>query len=276
MSTPLRPVTERPKGVVAPTSASRKFRLARYQPPAGLAAFLDHAWLVEWDLRGQPAYTQRTLPYPCVNLVFDAGRTALFGVVRGAFDYTLAGRGRALGLRFRPGAFRAVLGRPVHTVTDRVLPLPAVFAGLDDEAAAGFERAVLEAGDDAAMVAAAADFLQPRLPPPDARVESLQAILAQAAGDGLLTRVEALAERAGMSVRALQQCFADYLGVSPKWVVRRYRLHEAADRLAGGEAVDLAQLAQSLGYYDQAHFTRDFQRLVGQPPHAYRRQEAGA
>ena len=183
MSTPLRPVTERPKGVVAPTSASRKFRTARYQPPAGTAAFLDHAWLVEWDLRGQPAYTQRTC-LSCVNLVFDAGRTALFGVVRGAFDYTLAGRGRALGLRFRPGAFRAVLGRPVHTVTDRVLPLPAVFAGLDDEAAAGFERAVLEAGDDAAMVAAAADFLQPRLPPPDARVESLQAIRRRPPGMG--------------------------------------------------------------------------------------------
>jgi len=275
MSAPLHAVSERPKGVVAPALASQVFRLARYQPPPELAPFLDHFWLVAWDLRDKPAYTQRTLPYPCVNLVFDAGRTAVFGVVRGAFDYTLAGKGCALGLRFRPGAFRALLGRPVHTITDRVLPLPAVFAGVREDAVAGIERNVLDAGDDAAMVGAAAAFLRTRLPAPDARVEALQAILAQASGDPLLTRVEWLAERAGMSVRALQQLFSDYVGVSPKWVIRRYRLHEAADRLAGGEAIDMAQLAHSLGYYDQAHFTHDFQRLVGLPPQSYRRQSAG-
>jgi len=276
MSASLQAVSERPKGVVAPALASQVFRLARYQPPPELAPFLDHFWLVVWDLRGKPAYTQRTLPYPCVNLVFDAGRTAVFGVVRGAFDYTLSGKGCALGLRFRPGAFRALLGRPVHTITDRVLPLPEVFAGLREDAVGDIERSVLGAGDDAAMIAAAAEFLLPRLPAPDPRVEALQAIMALANEDPLLTRVEWLAERAGMSVRALQQLFSDYVGVSPKWVIRRYRLHEAADRLAGGEAVDLARLAHSLGYYDQAHLTRDFQRLVGQSPHAYRRQQAGA
>jgi AraC-like DNA-binding protein len=71
-------------------------------------------------------------------------------------------------------------------------------------------------------------------------------------------------------VRSLQQLFSEYLGVSPKWVLRRFRLQEAADRLAGGEELDLAALALSLGYFDQAHFTSDFRKLVGEPPARYR------
>lgn len=70
--------------------------------------------------------------------------------------------------------------------------------------------------------------------------------------------------------RALQRLFSDYVGVSPKWVIRRLRLHQAAFRLASAEAFDLARLAQELGYFDQAHFTRDFTNLVGRPPAQYR------
>jgi AraC-like DNA-binding protein len=76
-----------------------------------------------------------------------------------------------------------------------------------------------------------------------------------------------------MGVRSLQQLFSDYVGVSPKWVLRRFRLHEAADRLASGEEPDLAALAHSLGYFDQAHFTADFRKLVGQTPANYRKAE---
>jgi AraC-like DNA-binding protein len=267
MTAPLQSVTERPKGVVDPAAARRMFRLERYRAEGPFAAFLDHYWLVAWDLTGQPPYVQRTLPYPCVNLVFDAGKSGVFGVVRGSFEYTLQGRGCALGLRFRPGAFRALLGRPVNTITDRVLPLSALFGG----DGAMHERRVLDAADDAGMIAAANALLAPRLPPPDPQVDRLNALLQRAAHDRQLTRVEQLAEHAGLGPRALQRLFADFVGVSPKWVIRRYRLHDAADRLAQGEAVDLADLAQSLGYYDQAHFTRDFRMLVGRPPAEYRK-----
>jgi AraC-like DNA-binding protein len=91
-----------------------------------------------------------------------------------------------------------------------------------------------------------------------------------------LTQVEELAASAGIGVRALQQLFSDYVGVSPKWVLRRYRLHEAADRLANGEEIDLSELALGLGYFDQAHFTSDFHKLVGKPPAQYRRAAQAA
>jgi AraC-like DNA-binding protein len=60
------------------------------------------------------------------------------------------------------------------------------------------------------------------------------------------------------------------VGVSPKWVMRRARLHEAALRADGGEPVDWAALAFDLGYADQAHLTREFTATIGVPPSRYR------
>lgn len=263
----LSPTRNPPKGVVNPGTASKKFRLQRYQPSLDLASFLDHFWIVEWDLRDQPPYVQRTMPYPCVNVVFDAARTGVFGVPSGAFDYELRQTGKVLGLRFRAGAFRAFLGRPVHTITDQVLPLSSVFPwdGVLTE------RAVLSGRDDVEMIAAATTLLSPVLPPADPQVERIAAILRIVEQSPGLTRVEKLAARAGIGLRSMQQLFSEYVGVSPKWVIRRFRLHEAARQLAGGKAVDLTDLALSLGYYDQAHFTSDFHKLVGHSPAQYQR-----
>ena len=69
----------------------------------------------------------------------------------------------------------------------------------------------------------------------------------------------------------LQRLFGRYVGVSPKWVIQRYRLHEAAEQLATGESVSQTELALNLGYSDQAHFIRDFKAIVGVSPAAYAR-----
>jgi AraC-like DNA-binding protein len=259
-------VQDRAKGVVAPALAGKMFRMGRYLPPPDLAPFVEHYWIVEWDLRGQPPYVQRTLPYPSVHVVFDRARSGVFGVPTGAFDYALKEAGKVCGLKFRPGAFRSLLGRPVHTITDQVLPLSSVF-GWDDAAA---QSTVLEQADDAGMIGAANTLLRAALPQPDPQVERIAAILRAVEATPGLTRVEALADSAGLGVRSLQQLFSEYVGVSPKWVIRRFRLHEAADRLAHGTEVDLSALALGLGYFDQAHFTSDFRRLVGQAPGRYR------
>ena len=65
--------------------------------------------------------------------------------------------------------------------------------------------------------------------------------------------------------------FADFVGVGPKWVLKRYRMHEAAERIASGEAGDGASLALDLGYFDQSHFIRGFTAQIGLSPSAYER-----
>jgi len=121
------------------------------------------------------------------------------------------------------------------------------------------------------MIERATGFLVARMPPSDTNVERVASLAASIMSDHAITRVEHLVAATGIEVRALQRLFREYVGVSPKWTINRYRLHEALERIAAGEAVDWSALALDLGYFDQAHFIRDFRRLVGVSPGAYAR-----
>jgi AraC-like DNA-binding protein len=122
-----------------------------------------------------------------------------------------------------------------------------------------------------AIVAALKFFLRERRPVPDDNIEIVRRIAAQIAVEPQWTRVEQVAHACDMGVRSLRRLFGEYVGVSPKWVIQRYRLHEAAARIAATATPDWADLALSLGYANQAHFIRDFKKLVGTSPADYRK-----
>lgn len=266
-----KPDTRLPKGVLDPAAATQRIRLETFAPAAPLNDFVDYFWVVEWNLTGQVAQTQRVLPYPNAHLVFDQGQTAIHGVVRGAFIRKVGGAGRVLGVRFKPGGLRPFIKQPLARLADRTMPVDEVLQIPAGEA----EQHVLRQPDDLTMVGAAQSLLQAVLPACDQRaLLAEQAVQAAAATGGPLS-VQALAAQAGIEVRSLQRLFSDYVGVSPKWVIQRYRLQEATWRLAAREPVDLAALATELGFFDQAHFTRNFTRLVGQSPLAYWKSQQG-
>ena len=119
------------------------------------------------------------------------------------------------------------------------------------------------------MTGFAEALLHSVLPERDPLAEQAVALVSRITDDPGLRRVDQLSAESGMTARSLQRLFADYVGVSPKWVMRRARLHEAAEHADSGEPVDWAALASDLGYADQAHLTRDFTVTIGVPPTRY-------
>ena len=87
--------------------------------------------------------------------------------------------------------------------------------------------------------------------------------------------MEQLAAASGFTLRMLQRHFRTYVGASPKWVLQRYRLHEANERLKANPGLALADLAAELGYVDQPHFVRDFNAVLGVTPGAYAKAVRG-
>jgi AraC-like DNA-binding protein len=253
------------RGVLRPDLAARRFTLDRYLPSAALAPFVEYHWVLHWDLRGQPPHEQTILPHPNVNLSFEPSGTAIYGVDRRLFTRSLRGRGQVLGVRFRAGGFRPFWGAPVSQLTDRVVPTARLFG----PAAESARQEIMRADDDASMVCAAEGLLLSARPAPDPVGSQAAALVGLVVADPSLRRVGQLACASGLTVRGLQRLFADYVGVSPKWVMRRARLHEAAARADSGEHVDWAELAADLGYADQAHLTRDFTATLGVPPTRY-------
>jgi AraC-like DNA-binding protein len=103
---------------------------------------------------------------------------------------------------------------------------------------------------------------------------SVRDLVERLQSDQTLLRVEDVARLLGVDQRTLQRRFREYVGVSPNGVVQRYRLHEAAERLKAG-ASSLASVAAELGYADQAHFARDFNKWIGRTPTAFVARESG-
>lgn len=107
-------------------------------------------------------------------------------------------------------------------------------------------------------------------------MEVINRIVDRIIADREITRVEDIVSRFDLGKRTLQRIFRRYVGVSPKWVIRRYRLIEAAGRLANGKAANWSAMALNLGYFDQAHFINDFKALVGTSPAEYVRKASSA
>ncbi len=264
-----RPKREPPRGILHVPAALPVGGHSRYPPAEALAPFVEHYWTVEWDLAAPQ--TAETLPHPSVHIVLEADRAEVYGVMRGRFTRTLRGQGRVIGIKFRPGGFRAFVASPVAEFTDRKLPLQQVF-GL---AAAEPEQQALAQRDHRQAIAVLEAFLLQCAPRPDPSIAVASQICERIAADRAIVRVEQVAAAFAIGVRKLQRLFGDYVGVSPKWVIQRYRLHEAAARMATGAAIDWPDIALELGYADQAHFIRDFKKLVGRSPGDYLRNLTG-
>ncbi len=236
-----------------------------YEPPGDLAFFVERYWTIRWDFRDQPPYATEHLPDPSVHLIVENGLSGIFGPARGRFTRLVEGAGFAFCIKFRPGAFYPFVSFPISRLANKTVSLQDVFG----EAGSALETAIRATADDEEMIAAAEKFLRSRNPLPDESVALLHQIIARIATDREITGTSDLQNQFNLTVRTLQRLFHRYVGVSPSWVIRRYRLHEAVARLERGEIVDWPGLAVDLGYFDQAHFIKDFKKMIGVSPGKY-------
>ncbi|MBD3925581.1 helix-turn-helix transcriptional regulator [Nocardioides cavernae] len=250
------------------TSVSRPSPpIHRYGPSERLVGLVERYWIPVWSL-AEPS-TQSTLQHPVCLVVVSNTYARFYGVSRGRSSVTLEGDGWAVGTMLSPAAGRLVLGRSVAEVTDTWVELadlvtdPAVVAGV---------RAAMEDDphDPAAHLAAIAHletWLTTHLPV-DASGLLVNRLVAWLGDHPEVTRVDDLAREAGLSERSLQRLVEQRIGLSPKWLLQRRRLHDAVEALKAGRGT-LAEVAADLGYADQAHFTHDFRTVTGMTPGEY-------
>lgn len=279
---------ESTRGILRPGEGLTHFALDRAAPPPDLAPFVDRLWTVRWDLPAGVRFPQEILPFPCVNVACEDRRVArgpvdevgrapppappgrrffVHGPGTRRFVALLEGRGWVAGARFRPASFSLFTAAPMRTLLDRILPAEEVMRVPPPAVPA----------DPVAAREALIAWLRAHLPIPHSEeVERANRLVERAQADRALSTAEALARAAGISVRSLHRLLERRLGVSSKWIVRRARVQDAADRVARGEVVDWAAVAAELGYHDQAHLIRDFKAQIGFTPAAYARRCAAA
>lgn len=258
-------MTTRTHGILNPRAGEGVFTLDRRLPAPDLEAFVEHYWIVRWQLRGRPPFAQETLPHPNVNLVIGTHRPGVHGIGTKRFVAELEGEGFVVGVKFQPSGFYPFYGRDVIELRGRELPVAEVF-GADG---AVLDADVMAAPTDDARIERIERFLCSREPASDQLAALSARAVALARADPSLSRASELATHLGVSPRTLERTFRRYVGVGPKWILRRFRVHEACERIAAGAPPCWSALAAELGYFDQAHFIRDFKSQVGRTPVEY-------
>ena len=222
------------RGVLKSPPAAGQFRHARRSSSPELAHCITHYWMVSWDLRGLPPHMPETLPHPNVHAIFEPGGSIVAGVATAKFTRVLEGQSHVFGVKFTPGGFRPLLKAPVSSLANRTIPVRSVFG--NDVAA--LEAVLVSSSTEDEKVEAANAFFRALIPPPDETMALAGQLVNRILSEPDIKTVDDLVSRTGIGKRSLQRLFNEYVGVNPKWVIRRYRLHDLVERFNSGEQVD--------------------------------------
>ncbi|MCR8643449.1 helix-turn-helix domain-containing protein [Paenibacillus sp. N1-5-1-14] len=262
----MQPVTPMPSmGILHVQASTQKFALTRHAPSEDLSPFVKHYWIVNWDLTGQDPYVQHTVPNPCVNLIFEPHTSAFYGLAKQKNTKQLEGASSAFGVKFKPGGFYPFVKWPVSALTNRSIELDEVF-NID---VSDFQAKLFSASSPEDQIEMVEHLLRQHLPEPDPTANTALQMVEYIQDNRDITKVDEVCEHFQINKRTMQRIFNQYVGVSPKWVIRLSRLQNAAETIDRCSHQDLLQLTTDLGYFDQSHFIKDFKSIIGQTPEAY-------
>lgn len=225
-------------------------RYAETLPPAALHGLLRRVWTFRQAGQTAPALI---LPDGCVDLIWDGARLIVAGPDRVAAPAALAADAQLTGVRLAAGAGAALLGCPLHALTDQRVPLQALW---------GRQADALEAR--LSTTPAPAQVLCEAVARRGAIPDRAMATLFQRLSAGDAPRVPMLARELGMSARALRRRCRDAFGYGPKTLDRILRLQRLL-RLAGTQR-SLTDAALAADYADAAHLVHDARDLTGLAP----------
>ncbi|MDT0276591.1 helix-turn-helix transcriptional regulator [Blastococcus goldschmidtiae] len=246
-------------------------RMHRYEAAREFTGLLQWFWIPVWSVPPGQEAPQKVLQYPNSLIVVAQDYARFYGVVSGLSTTTLSGDGWAVGVACAPSAGFLLTGAPMAAYTDRAVDVGEV---LGDAGRILTDRVRTAMADDpadptahAGAVAAFGDALRPYLPVDD-EGELVNRLVRFVESRSDVTRVAQVCEEFGLAERALQRLVHRRIGLTPKWLIQRRRLQEAAERLRTS-GTSLAEVATALGYADQPHFSRDFSAVTGMTPREF-------
>lgn len=243
-----------------------------FLPPPDLAEVVRCFWTLEIPC---PSSTQtlRFLPDGCPEWIIQLGAPiryqvgtatpsepqtiSLMGPLRHFVDWHQQGHATCVLVKFQPWALGTLLRTDARLLADKVLP---------------WDGGQLPPAHTIAQPAQLIPYLETYLRHHFAHANldpDVTAAVKLANHKSGVGRTSELTGQLPIGTRRLEQKFAYHVGLSPKFYARTLRMHAAAHALAENPHLRLTELAIDMGYYDQAHFIRDFRQFAGLSPKAF-------
>ena len=224
-------------------------------PPLDLIRFAECFWFSETS----HSVRYSVPPDGCLDIVYssEAGLRVV-GAMTIAQTFDLKPRTHTIGVRFRPGMARMMLGVAPPELTDRVAPLDELWGRQANRLADQLAYAK-SAEERLAVLSGALNRPAVQLTPVQRAIEYMGSMQGR-------VDLDYLARQANLSSRQFRRKCLEESGLSPKRLSRILRLR-CAGLLAQREPhPNWAEIAAEAGYFDQAHLIRDFREFLGKTP----------
>jgi AraC-like DNA-binding protein len=257
-------------------------RPALYRPPPPLADYVE--FFGHWRHRGSN-YRSRALPRGAATIVFDVGRrqqldfysadgntrltvppAIIIGPHSASYITDIAADEPVMAIHFRPGGAFPFLGIPQGDLEDAGVGLDEIWGRDGHE----LHERLIEASSPAARFGILEDFLLSRARFAVRRDPGVAVALAAVEANPSVQMAE-VRRLAGLSTKRMIGLFRAEVGLTPKAYARVRRLQAVLHRLDAGTGRG-ARVAADTGYFDQAHFVREFRSFTAMTPTQYRKQ----
>ncbi len=248
-----------------------------FNPGTDLEPFIKCYWTL--DLPAEKIAEKQTIvPDGCMEMIFHYGdhyfqyldsnkkiqqpRCFVFGQITNTLEIEPSGITGIFSVRFQPNGFLPFTTIPLENMENRAVPLAEIFG----QESSHFEKEILESDSTASRILKVEKFLLEKLQTPDLSYriakESVE-ILMKSRGQ---LSVDELSEQLRLNRRKLERKFSSAIGLSPKQLAKIIRLQSTLKMMDGPHFTSLTNLAYQNGYYDQAHFIKDFKEFTGISP----------
>jgi AraC-like DNA-binding protein len=250
------------------------------RPP--LSGLVESFWL--YDGYAPPHSMERVLPSGTIEIVinlrgealrlYEAGAVGRCESYRGPlvcgaysepFAIDTAQQAAIMGIHFKPGGLFPILGPVVGELGEIHVPLDTLCGAPADE----LWGRLLEAKTAEARFLILERFLQVRLARSIRPHPAVAFALEEFQRVPQTRTVAEVTALVGLSPRRCAELFRREVGLTPKTFSRVRRFQEVLHLVERSTSVDWTGLALACGYYDQAHFNRDFRAFSGITPTAY-------
>jgi AraC-like DNA-binding protein len=250
--------------------------LRKIKPSAQLQPYIDCYYLLEGDF-AEPI-NDVFFPDGCVEVVFNVGWSfyrndekehwaKVIGQITQPLKIKVEGKGKSFGIWFYPHTFSLFSKISLMELNDKIVHLEAIFG-------ADFIHSIgecLQNNDIAQLIENVDIYLLKAIKKPK---NELKNQVADYAVRTILRHnkevdLNSIARNCGISSRYLQRIFLEKVGFSPTYFTRILRFRQALNTLNTSHKPHFTTICYQTGYFDQAHFIREFKEFTGVSPSHY-------